>query len=244
MNEFRRRLIQAYASHYQRLNSNADGRGPDTKMRRSFDLTYGPLLSGLPMGSKVLDLGCGTGLLLGWLRTKPQVVPVGVDSSESQIRIARKLLPGIEISLDDGLEFLLKNSRSFRGIFCNDVLEHISGEDNLLRWVESCVEALQPGGFFVARSPNAANLSACYSRYLDLTHERCFTSQSILQLFEVAGLQNCRILPLRVGHFSGRARIVLEQAMHQVLFRLLGRGPEPVFTMNICAVGFRNGTIQ
>src|SRR5205807_1987927 len=117
------------------------------------------------------------------------------------------LLPDTEIALEEGLEYLRKHPDSFSGIFCSDVLEHIPGDDDLLGWVESCIRALKPGGFFVARSPNAANLSATYSRYLDLTHERCFTSQSMLQLFEVAGFQNSRILPLRVGHFSGRARI-------------------------------------
>ena len=104
----------------------------------------------------------------------------------------------------------------------------------------TAARALKPGGFFVARSPNAANLAACYSRYIDLTHERCFTSGTMLQLFEAAGLSDARILPIRSNHLTGRLRLRLEHAFHKVLFRFLGRGPESVFTSNVCAVGFKS----
>ena len=91
--------------------------------------------------------------------------------------------------LSDGLEYLRSNRDSFDGIFCTDVLEHIPGTANCIEWVQAAHNALRPGGFFVCRCPNAANLTAGFSRYIDLTHERSFTDVSMLQLLEAGDLQ-------------------------------------------------------
>ena len=136
MSELRRRLVSSYAIHYQRLNSDLQSAGLDSRSMGYMEATYGPLIRALSEESVVLDLGCGTGALLEWLRTKPHVIPVGVDASESQIAVVRKRMPEVAVELSDGLEFLEKQPNRFAGIFCTDVLEHIPGDDGLLGWVE------------------------------------------------------------------------------------------------------------
>ena len=234
----RNRLIEQYAAHYLRVNS---GLMPVLSSRSSagMDLMYGPLITRLRSGSRVLDIGCGTGHLLSWLRRQPGIVPVGVDSSATQIELARGHVPDVEIVCSDGLSYLRRHAQTFAGIFCLDVLEHLPGVNLCLEWVEAARAALLPGGFFLCRVPNGANLAASYSRYMDLTHERCFTSPSLLQLLETGGLQECRIIPLRAAHVTGRVRLALEALFHRALFRVCGHGSERVFTNNIYAVGFR-----
>ena len=239
MGRLREKLIQQYAEHYSAVNKRIDDKLADPATARARQLIYGDLVDSLPPGSKILDVGCGAGSFLQWVSSKPGVVAKGVDKSWGQVEAARDLLPGVEILCEDGAEYLRNNSETFHGIFCMDVLEHIEGEDSLLEWVESAFHALCEGGFFCCRMPNAANLTSNYSRYMDITHERCFTATSALQLLNAAGLRECRILPIQAAHFTGRFRLALEAYVHRIVFRLCGRGSERIFTSNICAVGYR-----
>lgn len=239
MSRLRNTLIEQYTDHYRRINVDIESASLDPHVFNVMQLRYGEFVAGLPADSRVLDLGCGTGNVLLWLAQQPNIIPIGVDSSAGQVEIAQRRLPGVDISCDDGLEYLRRNPETFGGIICTDVLEHIPGNDLCLEWVETARAALKPGGFFYCRMPNAANLTGTYSRYMDLTHERSFTSTSILQLLEAAGLEDCRIVPIQAAHLSGRIRLKAEHLLHRAIFQICGRGLERVFTSNVCAVGFK-----
>ena len=240
MSRLRTILAAQYAEHYARINASTDPAALPARVFKGMDAMYGPLLRRLPAGAKVLDLGCGTGFLLRWLADQPNLVPVGVDASPGQLAVAADRLPQVEIVCRDGLDYLREHPETFDGIFCIDVLEHVPGDDLLLEWVETAVAALTPGGFFVCRTPNAANLMAAHARYMDLTHQRCFTSASILQLLAAGGLTDCRTLAPRAASWSGRLRLGVETLLHRALFRVCSCGPEQIFTRDVCAVGFRH----
>ncbi len=240
MSRLRERLIEQYARQYKRVNFyDTDPSSISSRTLEYMDLMFRDLVAPLPNGSRVLDLGCGTGLLLAWLARQPGLIPVGVDSSESQIEIARKSLPGIEVTLADGLEYLAQNPNTFAGILCNDVLEHIPGEDQCLAWVEAARNALIDGGFFCCRVPNASNLTGSHARYIDLTHERAFTDTSLFQLLEAAGLQDCRIVPVRAKRPIARLRLFLERILHTIVYLICGQGGRRVYTNNISACGYK-----
>lgn len=239
MSRLRDVLIKQYAEHYQRVNANVLSEMLPVRFFKNMQLMYGDLIAQVPHNGKVLDVGCGTGFLLSWLAAQKNIVPIGIDSSVTQVEIARSRLPMLEIICDDGLNYLRQNPDTFAGIFCTDVLEHIPGEDLCLTWIESAKAALRSGGFFFCRVPNAANLTGTYSRYIDLTHQRSFTSLSLLQLLQAGGLQDCQVVPIRAVHYSGKIRLMVETVLHQMIFRICGRGLEQIFTSNVCAVGFR-----
>ncbi|MDQ3982843.1 MAG: class I SAM-dependent methyltransferase [Actinomycetota bacterium] len=234
----RDQLIHDYARHYARVNEFVDPSVMSTRDLATMTLNYGFLLEPLRAGSKVLDVGCGTGILLRWLSEHGNVVPVGVDLSPTMVGFARSKLPGIEIACADALDFLRANEKTFDGIFCTDLLEHIPGVEECIAVAEAARAALRPGGFLYCRSPNAGSLTGSYGRYMDLTHERAFTSTSMLQLLDAAGFEKARVVPIRAPHAGGRARLAVEAALHRVVFRICGRGMERVFTSNVCAVGF------
>lgn len=235
------RLVERYASHYLRVNASLAPPQPGDRRWKGLEAMYGELLAPLPPGSHVLDLGFGGGVLLSWLSQQPSIIATGVDSSPSQVEAARRSLASssARIECEDGLTFLRARPATFAGIFCLDVLEHLPTLDLCVEWVEAVAQALRPGGFFFCRAPNAANLTGGYGRYIDLTHHRAFTRPSLLQLLEVGGLTEARVVPIRAGHTSGNVRLALEHALHKVVFRLCGNGLESVFTNNVCALARR-----
>jgi len=240
MSRLREIAIDQYIDHYNRVNININSQQVSVRQLNSQTLMFGNLITSQPAGSQILDLGCGTGKLLYWLSQQANIIPVGVDSSITQVATAKIHLPDLEIVCQDGLQYLREHPNTFAGIFCMDVLEHLPTLDSCLEWLEVVQQALRSQGFFVCRVPNAANLTGLHARYMDLTHERLFTSASLLQLLELSGLQQCQIVPIKASHFSGRMRLWLEYWLHRSLFHLCGRGLERVFTYDICAVGVKH----
>jgi 2-polyprenyl-3-methyl-5-hydroxy-6-metoxy-1,4-benzoquinol methylase len=238
--DLRQKLIRDYASHYARHN---DGLGPVAQAanaRAHLDASYGDIVASLAPGSEVLDLGCGSGYLLAWLSTHGHLRVAGVDTSESQIAAAANDLPGVHVECGDGIRFLRRHPGRFAAIFCLDVLEHIP-DDQLLDWLTATHDALMPGGLFICKVPNAANLTAAQLRYIDLTHVRSFTGSSLQQLLEAADFVHCRMMPVRAGRVLGSIRGTVEWLVHKALYRLCGNGRERIFTLTLIGVGEKNG---
>ncbi len=74
----------------------------------------------IPEGSRVLELGCGTGELLN--AVKPSV-GVGVDFSEGMLTIARQQFPHLEFTLADAAEFATE--KKFDYIIISDLLSSL-----------------------------------------------------------------------------------------------------------------------
>lgn len=237
MTKLRQALVKRYKDHYARVNESIL---LTDRAFQEYETQFRPLVEGVAAGSKILDLACGTGLLLGWLARFAEISMIGVDASPTQISVAKNQLPpSVSLHCQDAWTFLPAHRDTFAGIFCTDFLEHVADEDELLELVEQCRDALKTGGFFVCRVPNMANLLGAYSRYMDLTHARGFTSTSLLQLLEAAGLTNCEIVPRKPTTFRQRARMSSEYWLHRVLFRVCGRGLEKHFATNLMAIAYK-----
>ena len=170
-------LIDLYSRHYARVSITFDDPQGTAEVLRDYETQFGDIVRALPAGSEVADLGCGIGMMVAWLATIPGVRPVGVDGSAAQIEIARKNLPPtVEVHCMQLEPFLRARPARFGAIFAINILEHIPGDDNVLALTEAVRDALVPGGVFVCSVPNAASLTSGYSRYMNLTHFRAFTT--------------------------------------------------------------------
>lgn len=239
MASIRNKLLTDYAKHYERVNITLDPNRLSRKRKADFNKNYRRFINSLPNNSKVLDLGCGTGLFISLLKQYGNIIPIGVDISAEQASIARNNNPEIDIICDDALNYVRRFQNEFAAIFLLDLLEHLPNLEDCHELLNACYNALKLQGFIYVRTPNAANLTSSYSRYIDLTHERIFTSKSILQLLEASGFSRCEIVPIRSGHLTGKIRLTVEHLLHLIVFKICGRGLEHCFTSNVCAIGYK-----
>jgi len=93
-------------------------------------------------GERVLDLGCGDGVLTAKLAAMGCAV-VGVDGSAAQAEAARKL--GLDARVMDGERLSFENE--FDAVFSNAALHWMKNADAVIAGVW---RALRPGGRFVA----------------------------------------------------------------------------------------------
>jgi len=102
---------------------------------------------------KILDIGCGWGLLLRYFKERGCLV-YGVDVSESACRQTRELL-GIDTVFCGEVTGLDLKREYFDAITLTDVLEHLYNPNF---YFEKIYELLKPGGIFAIRTPNEGSL--------------------------------------------------------------------------------------
>lgn len=133
----------------------------------------------------LVDLGCGFGLFLRYLREAGYTNFQGVDICDGFVEPCKQ--QGFTITIEDNLSFLRKHPEQFDGINLNYVLEHYC-KDDALELVEAAHASLRPGGRLIVIVPNMANpITAARSRYMDITHEASYTEESLSYLLEIAG---------------------------------------------------------
>jgi SAM-dependent methyltransferase len=100
-------------------------------------------LDSLPPGASIIDLGCGNGAALAELRSSGSRL-VGLDISESGIRIAKKNWPDIQFEVADATGDLSRfGYGSYDAVISTDVVEHICLPR---QYTENCFRLLKPGG--------------------------------------------------------------------------------------------------
>ncbi|WP_338845894.1 class I SAM-dependent methyltransferase [Massilia sp. W12] len=205
-----------------------------------------PLLARLPQRPiRVLELGCGNGATLAWLRSQTPVehasgVELFADAAQQAAQQAERILQGnLEQMLEQGA--LPFQAGEFDLILCMDVLEHLVDPWRVTR---ACAGWLRPGGLLIASIPNVRNWRALlpllfaarweYSEagILDRTHLRFFTGASARALLTQAGLQidDAQRLPFAVSpkaRWANRLSLGLLRDFLTLQFLLTARKPGP-----------------
>lgn len=114
-------------------------------------------------GLRVLDIGCGGGLL-----SEPAAFlgarVVGIDATAKLIEVAKThaALIGIDIDYRHALaEDLASASERFDVILNTEVIEHVANVD---RFVDSCCRMLKPGGIMIVATLNRTLKSFLYAK--------------------------------------------------------------------------------
>jgi len=132
----------------------------------------------------ICDVACGSGGLLHFFKARGYRNLTGVDISEEQVTLARQVVPAV--SQGEARRFLADRPRSFALITGLDIVEHMR-KDEVVPFLESCWEALQPCGRLILQTPNADSPWASAIRYGDFTHEICFNPHSLGWLMSLCG---------------------------------------------------------
>ncbi|MBI3230930.1 MAG: methyltransferase domain-containing protein [Burkholderiales bacterium] len=153
----------------------------------------------LPLNcGRVLELGCGSGATLAWLKSEHLVTQTfGVELFAAAAAIAREHVDHVVEGDIERME-LPYEANYFDAIMCLDVLEHLSDPWRVL---SQLVTHLKPGGVLIASVPNVRNWRAVFpllfagrweyadAGILDRTHLRFFTMASSVKLVGGAGVQ-------------------------------------------------------
>ena len=141
-----------------------------------------------------LDLPCGFGNFLYFLRRQGYRNVVGYDLDPEQVRLARSLnLPARE---GDAFELLRNADESFDCIASIDFLEHLD-RDAALDVLELCFERLNPGGLLLMRVPCADGPFGAHDAVNDLTHQWSLTSNVLRAILEMTHFDRVQILDER-----------------------------------------------
>jgi len=106
----------------------------------------------VPVGSRVLDLGCGSGELLRLLRDERQCTGYGVELDDAKVMACvAKGVNVIQRDLDTGLS--LFNDNQFDVVLQLDTLQHLRNTEQMLR------ETARVGRIGIVSFPNFAHWS-------------------------------------------------------------------------------------
>jgi 2-polyprenyl-3-methyl-5-hydroxy-6-metoxy-1,4-benzoquinol methylase len=143
------------------------------------------------INAPILDIGCGAGHFLYYLKKRGYTNFAGIDLSSENIEYCKKnITPTVQLA--DAFKYLVKKKSMYSIISANDVLEHIPKE-RVIKLLELIYGALKPGGILFLRIPNMSNPFSIQMRYRDFTHECGFTEKSIYQVLYIAGFRDILI---------------------------------------------------
>ena len=182
-----------YATYREDRQLPSGASSIDRRSRLFLERRFRTLLAPVARG-RVLELGCGDGTFLMFLRQQGFAEVAGVDLSESQIRAAHER--GLtQAQLGDNLAFLKRHENDLSLIVAIDVIEHHSKPD-ALSLMRAAHAALGPSGMLLMQTPNADGPFGARHRYADFSHELAFTPTSVRQMLRSVGFIDIDVRPV------------------------------------------------
>ena len=170
--------------YYQRLYDIEENHGWAQGLRDAMDALLQPVMNGKRL--RALDVGCGTGLLLEYLRRYPlEGEVVGVDISPHALQFCqRRGANALAIASATQVPFPVA---SFDLIICIDTIQHLTPSGADLAALKEFARLLRPGGLLYLRTNSARGHRPLqgadpdqYRRY-QLTELRSMVNQAGMQ---------------------------------------------------------------
>lgn len=160
---------------------------------------------------RVIDIGCGEGNTLEWIKERIDVNWIGgVELHEDAAKIACGKLDWLCRENIENVELPFPEN-SIDLILCLDVLEHLIDPWSTIKKLSRLVS---PGGSLIASIPNIRHHSVMIpllskgewnykdKDVLDRTHLRFFTKKSAIELIQTGGLEVEKVLSAKLAFGS------------------------------------------
>jgi 2-polyprenyl-3-methyl-5-hydroxy-6-metoxy-1,4-benzoquinol methylase len=196
MKDIRKPLYEQYYSAFKK--GEARERFGFLHLKLWYNEKYLPLLKNRKQDVPILDLGCGQGFMLKYLRSVGFTNLTGIDISEEQVEIAQE--HGFNALHTDAFTFLKEHINQYEVIVAIDIIEHFNKEE-LLELLTLIHQSLKPGGLFIIQTPNGDGLLPNYVIYGDLTHFTILSPLSLKTILTIAKFDNIKIKELGPGLF-------------------------------------------
>ncbi|MEN3015362.1 MAG: class I SAM-dependent methyltransferase [bacterium] len=168
---------------------------------------------------KILDIGCGTGLLVYALNKAGYMNVKGIDVSPHQISAAKKYGLNVEC-VDSTVDWLRNYELEFDVVFLLDVLEHIHPSEHL-KLLRTIHDKLSVNGMLILTVPNANSTFASRWRYIDWTHYTSFTEHSLEFVLINSGFKKIKIMEIEFFKRPRLPFIIRKSVIHWLLLKLV-----------------------
>lgn len=215
--DYREALYSTYVSGHKRHTHERVSEAEKARFLDYLQWCYGDWMLPSEQNPRVLDLGCGSGLILDLFKRLGYQDIHGVDVSAEQVAIARQQFP--QVVEGDMFDYLEKTDPgSFDLVTGFDLAEHLTRSE-MIAFFRAVLRILKPGGRMIIQMPNGDTPFAGAVFCSDPTHECLFTSTAYRHVlfasgFEVLGFkERC---PRPVGA-KGIARALLWKCMRNLI---------------------------
>jgi|LGVF01.1.fsa_nt_gb 2-polyprenyl-3-methyl-5-hydroxy-6-metoxy-1,4-benzoquinol methylase len=175
---------------------------PNAKLISKYLLKYRPficpfeeIIDYIPLNRKILDVGCGVGIMstLIYSKKKPKKI-VAFDSNERAIKLAK------QSALGNNIEYLyIPKERKwpdgkFDIVVCIDVIHHVEVKQQVV-FIENLIKKLNPNGILILKEMSSKPL---LQSFLNRLHDLVFARQFInyIQPDTIAGVMASKGLKL------------------------------------------------
>jgi 2-polyprenyl-3-methyl-5-hydroxy-6-metoxy-1,4-benzoquinol methylase len=177
-------VYYAYQAKARGLNSVKDVLKIVEDNTRLYDELVLPWLPG-KKDATIVEVACGPGIFLHWLKSKGYSNALGSDSSDAQIILANE--GGLSVMLTDAITHLSSiESNSIDCLIGLDFYGHLPKEV-FLDFIFEAYRVIRPGGNLILRGPNGNSPVVGCSLYNDITHITALTEVAFKALLAMVG---------------------------------------------------------
>ncbi len=151
----------------------------------------------LPLNKKsnILDVGCGLGHFLYFLRKEGYTQIKGIDMDNENVSRCKK--EGFNVVRGDLLKYLEDSKEKFDVIIMNDVIEHIP-KKKIIYLLTLIKTRLNKEGKLFVKTLNCNSRAGLTGFFSDFTHQIGFTEKSLYQLSILTGFSHFKSANLYV----------------------------------------------
>lgn len=180
-------IYDRYYEHFSQLNST--DLSTYNNMAKIYHSVYGDQLP-KNRNCKILDIGCGMGHFIYYMKTEGFKNCYGIDISPQQVEFVKKNITE-HVEVADALEYL-KEDIKYDLICMNDVIEHIP-KHALMALLKLLYDRLSADGVLLIKTDNMSTPFGLRGRYMDVTHEIGFTEHSLYEVLTISGFKEITI---------------------------------------------------